>query len=110
MGPDESSHQEIEPRPPGITRRVRLELRNPGDQPGVARQARMRAGGGGLLLGKEGGGGGATDTRRVRDVPMATGATASKMKWEEEPLLALFPEEASHSGPQCPHLSSWGLD
>ena len=31
-------------------------------------------------------------------------------KWEEEPALALFPEEASHSGPQCPHLSNQSLD
>ena len=33
----------------------------------------------------------------------------SEEKWEEEPLLALFPEEASHSGPQCPHLSNRSL-
>lgn len=31
-------------------------------------------------------------------------------RWEEQPLLALLPEEASHSGPQCPHLSSGTLD
>lgn len=31
-------------------------------------------------------------------------------KWEEEPALAQFPEEASHSGPQCPHLSNGSLD
>lgn len=66
---------------------------------------------GGLLLGKEGGGGGATDTHRARDVPMATGARCIwEEKWEEEPWLALFPEEASHSRPQCPHLPNGSLD
>lgn len=63
-----------EPRPRGTATavRVKLELGGPGHQAGVARQARMRARGGGLLLGKEGAGGGAVDTRRARDVPMAT--------------------------------------
>lgn len=61
----------------------------------------MKAGGGGLLLGKEGGGGGAADTRRDRDVPMATGTTA---------VGGEVGGGASHSGPQCPNLSYRSLD
>ena len=71
--------------------RVKLQLGGPGHQAGVARQARMRARGGGLLLGKEGAGGGAVDTRRARDVPMAT-----------EPLLLGGEVGGGASAGSCP--------
>lgn len=70
------------------------------DQAGVARHARWRAGGGGLLLRKEGGGGelltplelGCPHGNRSR-------CNLGEERWEEQPLLALLPEESSHSGP-----------